>query len=119
MTSNEARELFASILDAAGAEVRAAASAEEAMFLVQSWGPMVLLSDIAMPNEDGYSLVRRVSSLRGRSPIAIAVTAHARSEDRQRALEAGFQWHMGKPVDPVELVSVIAALLAATPVDVR
>jgi signal transduction histidine kinase/CheY-like chemotaxis protein len=115
----EARELFVSILDAAGAEVRAAASAEEAMFLMQTWGPMVLLSDIAMPNEDGYALVRRVTSLRGRNPIAIAVTAHARSVDRQRALDAGFQWHMGKPVDPAQLVSVIAALLAAAPVDVR
>jgi signal transduction histidine kinase/ActR/RegA family two-component response regulator len=115
----EARELFVSILDAAGAEVRAAASAEEAMFLLQTWGPMVLLSDIAMPNEDGYELVRRVAGLRGRNPIAIAVTAHARPEDRQRALDAGFQWHMGKPVDPSQLVSVIAALLAAAPVDVR
>jgi signal transduction histidine kinase/ActR/RegA family two-component response regulator len=114
----EARELFVSILDAAGAEVRAAASAEEAMFLVQTWSPMVLVSDIAMPNEDGYALVRRVSSLRGRNPIAIAVTAHARAEDRARALEAGFQWHMGKPVDPPELVAVIAALLTAAPVDV-
>jgi signal transduction histidine kinase/ActR/RegA family two-component response regulator len=115
----EARELFVSILDAAGAEVRAAASAEEAMFLVQTWAPTVLLSDIAMPTEDGYSLVRRITTLRGRNPIAIAVTAHARPEDRQRALEAGFQWHMGKPVDPKELVAVIAAHLAAAPVDVR
>ena len=89
------------------------------MFLLQTWGPMVLLSDIAMPNEDGYELVRRVAGLRGRNPIAIAVTAHARPEDRQRALDAGFQWHMGKPVDPSQLVSVIAALLAAAPVDVR
>jgi CheY-like chemotaxis protein len=113
----EARELFASILESAGAEVRAAASADEAMFLVHSWAPMVLLSDIAMPHEDGYSLMRRVTtSVRGRPPVSIAVTAHARAEDRQRALDAGFQWHIRKPVDPVELVAVIATLLTTAPV---
>jgi CheY-like chemotaxis protein len=113
----EARELFASILESAGAEVRAAASADEAMFLVHSWAPMVLLSDIAMPHEDGYSLIRRVTtSLHGHRPVAIAVTAHARAEDRQRAIDAGFQWHIRKPVDPVELVGVIAALLTTAPV---
>jgi signal transduction histidine kinase/ActR/RegA family two-component response regulator len=111
----QARELFASILELAGAEVRAAAAVDDAIFLLHAWSPAVLLSDIEMPNEDGHSLLRRLSSLPGARPVAVAVTAHARPEDRVHALEAGFQWHLGKPVDPAELLSVIATLLSATP----
>jgi signal transduction histidine kinase/ActR/RegA family two-component response regulator len=111
----QARELFASILELAGAEVRAAASVEDALFLLHAWSPAVLLSDIEMPTEDGHSLLRRLSSLPGARPVAVAVTAHARAEDRVHALEAGFQWHLGKPVEPTELLSVIATLLSATP----
>ena len=76
--------------------------------------PTVILSDIEMPHEDGYAFIEQVRTLdefRGLHPIALAVTAHARAEDRVRALEAGFHWHIAKPVDPVELVSVIATLL--------
>jgi CheY-like chemotaxis protein len=81
----------------------------------------VLLSDIEMPHEDGYALLRRMSTLPGPRPVAVAVTAYARPEDRVRALEAGFQWHLGKPVDPTELLSVITTLLSAVPTaeDVR
>ena len=67
-----------------------------------------------MPGEDGYAMMRRVralSGIRGRV-VAIALTAHARPEDRVKALEAGFQWHMAKPVEPAELVSVIATLMS-------
>jgi CheY-like chemotaxis protein len=73
----------------------------------------VVLSDIEMPHEDGYVLMEQVAALDApghHRPIAIAVTAHSRPEDRLRALEAGFNWHLPKPVDPSELVAVIASL---------
>ena len=107
-----ARELLVAVLDSAGAEVRAAASTEDALMILEGWTPDVLMSDIEMPGEDGYELMRRVralSGLRGRV-AAVALTAHARPEDRARALEAGFQWHLAKPIDPAELVAAIAAL---------
>ena len=107
-----ARELLVAVLDTAGAEVRAAASTEDALMILDGWTPDVLMSDIEMPGEDGYELMRRVralSGLRGRI-AAVALTAHARPEDRARALEAGFQWHLAKPIDPAELVAAIAAL---------
>ena len=109
-----AREMLAVILENAGAEVRAAASSEDALMVLQTWSPDVVLSDIEMPGEDGYALierVRRLNTMPGRL-VAIALTAHARPEDRLRALEAGFQWHLAKPVDPAELLSVIAMLVA-------
>jgi CheY-like chemotaxis protein len=109
----QARELFSMIAEQAGAEVRVASSVADAMAVVQSWAPHVLLSDIEMPHEDGYALMEQVAALeRGndRQPIAIAVTAHSRPEDRLRALEAGFSWHLPKPVEPAELVAVIASL---------
>ena len=109
-----ARELLVAVLESAGAEVRAAASAEDALMILDTWSPGVLLSDIEMPGQDGYALMRRVRSLdgaRGRM-VSIALTAHARPEDRVRALEAGFQWHMAKPIEPLELVSVIATLMS-------
>jgi CheY-like chemotaxis protein len=73
----------------------------------------VLLSDIEMPHKDGYVLMEQVAAMDTvrRSPlVAIAVTAHSRPEDRLRALEAGFQWHLPKPVEPAELIAVIASL---------
>ncbi len=75
----------------------------------------MLVSDIEMPGEDGYSLMRRVRALPppqgGRTP-AVALTAHARTEDRLRALSAGFNFHVPKPVEPAELVIVVATLTA-------
>jgi CheY-like chemotaxis protein len=82
--------------------------------ILELWTPDVLLSDIEMPGEDGYGLIeraRRVAANRG-AMVAVALTAHARQEDRLRALEAGFQWHLAKPVEPSELLSVLATLLA-------
>ena len=73
----------------------------------------MLLADIEMPHEDGYVLMEQVTALERpghHRPIAIAVTAHSRPEDRLRALQAGFSWHLPKPVEPSELVAVIASL---------
>jgi CheY-like chemotaxis protein len=109
----QARELFSAIVEHAGAEVRVASSVRDALAILPSWTPDVLLSDIEMPHEDGYVLMERVSALESgdkRRPVAIAVTAHSRSEDRLRALDAGFSWHLPKPVEPSELVAVIASL---------
>jgi len=107
-----ARELLVAVLETAGAEVRAATSTEDALMILDGWTPDVLMSDIEMPGEDGYDLMRRVralSGLRGRI-AAVALTAHARPEDRARALQAGFQWHLAKPIDPSELLAAIASL---------
>jgi CheY-like chemotaxis protein len=110
----DARQLIEHLLRGAGAEVRVVASAAEALEAISSFLPDVLLSDIAMPVENGYELIRAVRSLPegagGRVP-AIALTAFARGEDRHRALSAGFQRHLAKPVDQGELLEVIRAVL--------
>jgi signal transduction histidine kinase/ActR/RegA family two-component response regulator len=111
----DARDLLSLVLAQGGAEVRAAGSAEEALATLEGWRPDVVVSDIAMPGEDGYGLIRR---LRARAPEeggripAVALTAYARAEDRARALAAGFQVHAPKPIDPEELVTVVRALAA-------
>ena len=107
------RALLIYTLEVCGAEVMAAASADEAISaLTASSPPMdILISDIGMPDEDGYALLRRVRALEpengGRIP-AIALTAYARTQDRRAALLAGFQSHVAKPVEPAELIAVIA-----------
>jgi signal transduction histidine kinase/ActR/RegA family two-component response regulator len=109
----EARELLAAILENAGAEVRLAGATREALDVLQAWWPDVLLSDVEMPDDDGYSLMEQVRALNrpNHPPLtAVAVTAHSRPEDRQRAVVSGFQWHLPKPVEPSELVAVIASL---------
>jgi signal transduction histidine kinase/CheY-like chemotaxis protein len=108
-----ARELFAAIAQNAGAETKQAASAQEALQMLAAWWPDVLLSDVEMPQEDGYVLMERVNALdrTGRRSIAaIAVTAHSRPEDRRRAIESGFHSHLPKPVEPSELVAVMVSL---------
>jgi CheY-like chemotaxis protein len=107
----DARELFASILDASGASVLTATSADEAMRILRSGPVDVLVSDIEMPGEDGYSLLRRANAERDTPLPAIAVTAYARAVDRRRAHEAGFASHLAKPVEPEELVGAIASVL--------
>jgi len=109
----DARELFASILEANGASVLSAASADEAMQLLRSRPVDVLVSDIEMPGEDGYSLLQRANAERGHPLAAIAVTAYARTADRRRALEAGFASHLAKPVEPADLIAAIVSVLAA------
>ena len=101
------------LLEECGAIVRTAGSAAEAFAMYQKELPDVFVSDIGMPEEDGYSLIRRIRTLPenagGRVP-AVALTAYARASDRIKALEAGFQMHLAKPVEPAELIVTIAAL---------
>lgn len=106
----DTRELLITLLEQYGARVTAVASVAEALERLEQLQPDVLLSDIGMPDEDGYSLIRRVRGLsreQGGQTPAIALTAYARTEDRIRALEAGFQTHIAKPLEPAELVAVI------------
>jgi signal transduction histidine kinase/CheY-like chemotaxis protein len=109
----DARELISLVLTQCRAEVKIAASAREALLILEKWKPDVLISDIAMPDDDGYSLIRRIRSLpadKGGNLPAAALTAYARSEDRVQALAAGYQSYVTKPVDPSELVAVVASL---------
>ncbi len=104
-------------LSRCGAEVRAVTSAAEALGLLEVFRPDVLVSDIGMPHEDGYTLMRKVRALgpeHGGAIPAAAVTAYARTEDRMRALLAGFQTHIAKPVEPAELAAVVASLAGRT-----
>lgn len=99
------------ILNARHAQVQIAASVEEALSLFEKFKPDVVLSDIGMPLQDGYEFARRLRQLPGGASVpAAALTALARSEDRMRALNAGFQTHIAKPVAPAELVAVVRSL---------
>jgi CheY-like chemotaxis protein len=109
---NDARELMKRLLSDWGAEVVAADSADAALRLMESRLPDVVVSDIGMPTVDGYEFLRRVRRLPGpeaRTP-AIALTAFARSEDRTRALRAGYIAHVAKPIEPSELLATIAVV---------
>ena len=109
----DARDLIARVLEDAAAVVLSAATAEEAIGLVEAERPDVLVSDIGMPDVDGYELLRQVRALgpeRGGRVPAIALTAFARSEDRTRALRAGFIVHVAKPVEASELVAIVAGV---------
>jgi len=113
----DARELLTAMLSKCDAQVRATASATEALEVLANWHPDVLISDIEMPDIDGYSLIRQVRELeadRGGQIPAVALTAHARVEDRLRALRAGFQIHVSKPIEPTELAIVLASLTGRT-----
>jgi PAS domain S-box-containing protein len=110
----DTREMLALVLGECDAEVRTAASAAEALAVLDEWDAEVLVSDIGMPSEDGYDLIRKVRARpasRGGGVPAVALTAYARFEDRMRALQAGFQMHVPKPVEPAELVTVVDSLL--------
>ncbi len=113
----DTRELLALSLQQCGAEVAAFGSVPEALASFDRAVPDVLLSDIGVPGEDGYSLIRKVrareAALGGDVPAA-ALTAYARAEDRLRALEAGYQTHLAKPVDPAELIATVARLAGRT-----
>jgi signal transduction histidine kinase/DNA-binding response OmpR family regulator len=109
----DVRDLVSEILRRAEADVVAAASVREAFELMARSTPDILVSDLAMPEEDGYSLIRRLREFpaeRGGRTPAIALTAYAREEDRLRTLSAGYQMHLSKPVEPPQLVSAIAYL---------
>jgi signal transduction histidine kinase/ActR/RegA family two-component response regulator len=109
----EGAELAATILARAGAEVRSCDSAATALGALIEWRPDVLVSDIEMPGEDGYTLIRNVRALaaaNGGATPAIALTAYGRPQDRVRALAAGFNMHVPKPVDPGELTAIVAGI---------
>jgi hypothetical protein len=113
----DARELVARLLRASGASVVSAGSGIEALALRQRQRPDILISDIGMPGMDGYELLRRMRE--GEDPQAervpaVALTAFARSEDRTRALLAGFLVHVSKPVQPSELVATVASITGRT-----
>ncbi len=110
---DDARALLAKVLESQGASVTAVSSAREALSVLGKERVDVLLSDIEMPGTDGYELVRELRlrpSQQGGSVPAAALTAYARTEDRLRALRAGFQLHLSKPVQPAELITVVASL---------
>jgi len=109
----DARQLITRLLSACGATVKTADSAKTALQLLQTLKPDVLITDIGMPDEDGYTLIRKVRELgddNGGNVPAIALTAFARSEDRRRAILTGFQMHIAKPVEPPELIAMVASL---------
>ena len=111
----DARDVIIAILEQRGARTFEASSVEEALAVIDQERPDVLVSDIGLPEEDGYSLMRRVRALpreRGGGMPAAALTAYARTEDRMQALLAGFQIHVPKPVQPAELIAVVASLAA-------
>jgi CheY-like chemotaxis protein len=106
----EMRELMTMVLEEHGAKVRAVASAREALAALRTGRPDVLLSDIAMPAESGYELIRKVKASHGLQLAAAALTAHARSDDVKRAMQAGFDAHLAKPIHPTRLVAAVARL---------
>jgi CheY-like chemotaxis protein len=109
----DARELLAAGLGQCGAEVTAVSSAREALEALAGAKFDALISDIGMPGEDGYELIGRVRKLpaeAGGLTPAVALTAYARAEDRLRAMRAGFEMHVSKPVELTELIVVISNL---------
>jgi signal transduction histidine kinase/ActR/RegA family two-component response regulator len=110
----DTRDLVRTILTRCGSEVRCSESVAEALRAFQEFSPDLLVSDIGMPEEDGYGLIRKLRKLkskRAKQIPALALTAYATDEDRTLALSAGFQMHLPKPIEPENLVSSIAAAL--------
>ena len=116
-----ARDLVSAVLTECEAEVKLANSSTEALEILgdsTKWRPDVVISDIEMSDSDAYELIRLLRTLRdegGACVPAVALTAYARSEDRIRALEAGFQMHVPKPVEPAELVTVLGSVTGRLP----
>jgi len=109
----DGREIVAAVLASCGSIVAAAATVPEAMRAFERQRPDVILSDIGMPDADGYELIRRVRALprnEGGATPAACLTGYASADDRRRALLAGFTMHVAKPIDPAELVAVVASL---------
>ncbi len=110
---SDARNVVAKLLEKAGATVETAKSADEALRVLQQRVPDVLVSDIGMPSADGYSLIRSIRALplqQGGNVPAIALTAYTRTEDRIKAISLGFQMHIAKPADGVELLTMVESL---------
>jgi len=113
----DSRYLFSLVLDACGAKVMTANSASEAFEMIKREKFDVVISDIGMPDEDGFSLIGKIRDLpneQGGTVPAIALTAYARAEDRVQMLRSGFQMHLAKPVEPAELVAAVANLAGRT-----
>jgi len=110
----DARDLVAAVLASCGSSVRAAASVDEAIAMLRQKRPDVVLSDIGLPSEDGFALIRRLREIDRDVPVA-ALTAYAGPDDRRRALVAGFQAHVSKPVEPAELALLVASLAGRVP----
>lgn len=115
----DARELLTILFSEDGADIIAAGSAVEALEALSCFQPNMLISDISLPDEDGYSLlqkVRKLNASQGGQIPAIALTAYTMDEDRARALLAGFDRHLSKPIDLDELTSVVKSLACQTQV---
>jgi PAS domain S-box-containing protein len=113
----DTRDFLQRLLAGQGAIVRTAASAAEALALVHDDAPDLLISDIGLPEVDGYELMQRIREIQlidGHAIPAIALTAYARSEDRTRALRAGYQAHMAKPIEPLEFMAMVASFVELT-----
>jgi CheY-like chemotaxis protein len=117
---DDTREMMVYVLNHWEAQTQASASVAEALVLLANWQPDIILADLSMPEEDGYSLLRKIrthnSEIYANTPV-IALTAHAHPEESKRALSAGFQLHMTKPVDVQTLAEAIINL-TAKPVEV-
>ena len=108
----DAREVIAEVLEDAGARVASAGSSPEGIAVLQRFGPQLILSDIAMPGEDGVAFLRKVRALPQTKDVpVIAFTAYANNADRERLLEAGFTGYLAKPVDPDKLLRTITTFL--------
>jgi PAS domain S-box-containing protein len=107
---DDARELIAGVLERAGARVVAASTTREGVAIARRGQPDLLMADLGLPGEDGYALLTQVRAIYPALP-AIALTAYARATDRDRALAAGFQQHVVKPVDPKQLVDLVASIV--------
>ena len=109
----DARDLIQQVLSQCNAEVATAGNAHDAMQILRAQRPDVIVSDIGMPAKDGYEFIREVRGLSpaegGKTP-AVALTAYARSEDRTRAMMAGFQVHIAKPIEPKELIATVGSV---------
>jgi PAS domain S-box-containing protein len=113
----DAREMIKTLLETCGADVLTASSAKEGLEVLAGWKPHVIVCDISMPEEDGYSFIRKVREAERNNGVnipAIALTGYVRIEERMRALEAGYQMFVPKPVEASELVSIITGLISKT-----
>jgi CheY-like chemotaxis protein len=106
----DARDVVKAVLERSGASVTAVSSCDEALDAIERTAADILVSDLGIPGDDGYELIRRVRE-HGRRVPALALTAYARFDDRARALSAGYQRHLPKPVTPEELVAAVASLV--------
>ncbi|HLM24811.1 MAG TPA: response regulator, partial [Pyrinomonadaceae bacterium] len=111
---DDSRKLLATMLTRYGARVTSTKSAAQALEVFQGELPDVMISDIGMPDQDGYELIRKLRALpieKGGAVPAIALTGYASRKDRERALKSGYQQHMAKPIEQADLIKSIAALL--------